>query len=70
MNKIEITIEGPKAEVKINGVKQDSVKFIKMDALILEGVVISCKSLIFPTNGPELKPDPPKETDDQTINRA
>lgn len=70
MNKIEITIEGPKAEVKINGIKQDNVKFIKLDALILEGVVINCKSLIFPTNGPELKQDPPKETDDQTINRA
>lgn len=50
MNKIEITIEGPYLEVKINGIVQDHIRAVKLDAIVIEGVTLSMKSLIYPQN--------------------
>lgn len=70
MKKLEIKVEGPYIEVKIDGIVQKDVKCLKLDALIINGVVLEMKSVIFPTMKLAPEPEPTKEINDQTVNRA
>jgi hypothetical protein len=70
MKKLEITIEGPYIEIKIDGIVQDQVKLVKLDAVVVNGVALSLKSLITPLNQVVPQPDIKKEPNGPEAKRS
>ena len=70
MKKLEITIEGPYIEVKIDSIIQDQIKAVKLDAVVVSGVVLQMAQLIYPQNQVVLQPDVKKEPNGPEANRS
>lgn len=70
MKKLEITIEGPYIEVKIDGIVQDQIKAVKLDVTVYAGVVLQIAHLIQPLNQIVPQPDIKKEPNGPEAKRS